>query len=1171
MGLQFIFGRAGTGKTERCCREIKEYMMGGRERSAILLVPDQETFRVERRLAASMPGKGFTNVTVCGFSRLAYEIFQELHSPIEKISSPMGQQLILRHILLENQGQLQVLQKSAARPHFSSALARFFQDLDSYLLSEADLEKAAAKEGSTPLGKKLSDLALLLKRYHESPFYGRNLFDLLAREIPKSKLLAGSRIWIDGFDGMTPQKVHLVSILVKTALDVTVTIPMDSPDEAEKNPNFAKPYLFYKLLSEKIKADSVDTLKEDIRFTSPRLRALARDFFARWPSECSLPKNKDGINEGIHVIKAAGRMEEAEAVCRIMVSLARDKKYRYRDMLVLVRKPDDYIDFFERAFRKYEIPGFIDVKKPMNNTPLVMLLDGLVRFLTAETEEKESGWQAGFIFRMLKASLLRDFSVKTVCRLENFVLAHHIRPKDWHKEWDFHDYRDLSNGSETKSKAEELNLNRANRYRNMLIDLLDPLAEKWAGEKSSPGRCQILYEWLKEQRIPNRLYSWDEKEWKKTGVKPHLPVWKKVLRLLEEIVHSTEGKEMDAKDFLTVFENGLSSLTYSTIPPTLDHVTVTGMDRGYGMEGRAVFIPGALEGDFPLGVEESGFFTDIEKQKIKTDCHLTLGADLMQTIHEEQFYTYLALTRASDVLYITYPAIRDGQKAEPSALLGKLEGLHYVSEKRSPQMDHSFFCHPDQALSLLPPAIEDGTIEENQDLAALCSWASETDRKKKMLARKLACLSYTNEAVDLPLDLVDGLFRPQGKFSASITRFQQYRRCPYSYFLQYGLNLKERDDGSLQKSDFGTLLHAGLYEAGKRVLDGKRQWKDLTDADMQSLSEQMANEFSPRLKYGGLQADYTSRYVEKNLLTTFKKDLEQLRHWSRNSQFEAQSVEEEVTLDIPDGNDKLTVAGRIDRVDTLGRDAIVVDYKTGSDKPDLQQMLEGLQLQLLTYALALSQKGKELRTIACIYVHLSHEINSVSFVVPEGEKLRDKEDPLAGLFMHDVDALKKLDIHLDPAGHSEEKFLPLEITQKNVLHARRGLHLCEGPFQVLLDRTKDKLLSLYHEISAGHFPISPYMLDKGTGCDFCPFKAICRFDPNREEEDYDCIEKRSSDDIKKELTEDVLRDHPDLPAVPVPVEPAKKSSKTSSKTKAKASPRKRPKTKKSVNTKKVTK
>lgn len=76
MSLHFIFGRAGTGKTTRCCREIQDYLKktpGGR---AYLLVPDQGTYTAEYLLAKSFPGAGFIDVTVCGFSRLAYRVFK---------------------------------------------------------------------------------------------------------------------------------------------------------------------------------------------------------------------------------------------------------------------------------------------------------------------------------------------------------------------------------------------------------------------------------------------------------------------------------------------------------------------------------------------------------------------------------------------------------------------------------------------------------------------------------------------------------------------------------------------------------------------------------------------------------------------------------------------------------------------------------------------------------------------------------------------------------------------------------------------------------------------------------------------------------------------------------------------------------------------------------------
>ena len=233
MSLHFIFGRAGTGKTTRCCREIQDYLKktpGGR---AYLLVPDQGTYTAEYLLAKSFPGAGFIDVTVCGFSRLAYRVFQELHSPVADALSPLGQQIILRRLLDAHKDELQVILRAASQPHFSEKLTAFFHQLDMFLVTEDDLLAASKREGETPLGKKLADLSLLYKAYHDYLrmhfAYEGSLFDLLAREIPKSEKLRGSHIWIDGFNGMAPQKIRIVSALVHTAEEVTMTLQMDSP------------------------------------------------------------------------------------------------------------------------------------------------------------------------------------------------------------------------------------------------------------------------------------------------------------------------------------------------------------------------------------------------------------------------------------------------------------------------------------------------------------------------------------------------------------------------------------------------------------------------------------------------------------------------------------------------------------------------------------------------------------------------------------------------------------------------------------------------------------------------------------------------------------------------------------------------------------------------------
>ena len=161
MGLHFIFGRAGCGKTTTCCQQIADYLLQNKENHAIFLVPDQGTYKAESTLASIMPQKGFTNATVSGFSRLSYRIFQELHTKTSEALPPIGQQLVISRLLSEYKDEFKVIGHAAGKKHFSENITSFFHELDTYLITEEKLEEITHIEGSSPLGLKLQDMLLL--------------------------------------------------------------------------------------------------------------------------------------------------------------------------------------------------------------------------------------------------------------------------------------------------------------------------------------------------------------------------------------------------------------------------------------------------------------------------------------------------------------------------------------------------------------------------------------------------------------------------------------------------------------------------------------------------------------------------------------------------------------------------------------------------------------------------------------------------------------------------------------------------------------------------------------------------------------------------------------------------------------------------------------------------
>ena len=73
--LEFIIGRAGSGKTTACLNAIKEKLIHSPTgKPLVILLPDHMTFAIERQLALELKDYGgFTRAYVLGMSRLAYQ------------------------------------------------------------------------------------------------------------------------------------------------------------------------------------------------------------------------------------------------------------------------------------------------------------------------------------------------------------------------------------------------------------------------------------------------------------------------------------------------------------------------------------------------------------------------------------------------------------------------------------------------------------------------------------------------------------------------------------------------------------------------------------------------------------------------------------------------------------------------------------------------------------------------------------------------------------------------------------------------------------------------------------------------------------------------------------------------------------------------------------------
>lgn len=198
--IDVVYGRAGSGKSRLCYEEI------GAWRSqctapAVLLVPDGISHTAERELADALGG-GFADVDVVGMARLGYRVLTEVGAVRGAGVSVLGQQLIMRKLLLTEADELAVLGRAARQPHFAEEAVRVVHELMLYRITPEQL-LAVRPQASERLGAKLADMGRLYGAYET---YVRTHFpdgadrhEKLLAAIGASERLASAAVWIDGF------------------------------------------------------------------------------------------------------------------------------------------------------------------------------------------------------------------------------------------------------------------------------------------------------------------------------------------------------------------------------------------------------------------------------------------------------------------------------------------------------------------------------------------------------------------------------------------------------------------------------------------------------------------------------------------------------------------------------------------------------------------------------------------------------------------------------------------------------------------------------------------------------------------------------------------------------------------------------------------------------------
>ena len=1141
MALQFIFGGAGAGKSYYIYNNIIQQSIENPEKQYLILVPEQFTMQTQKELVTMHPRKGICSIDVLSFERLAFRVLTEMGESQRVLLEETGKSMVLRRVAQEKKKELKILGAKMDKQGYISQMKSMVSELRQYEISAEDLEDILENLASSPeLYYKLQDIKTLYQGffdYLEGSFITQEeVLDAMGRVAPLSKKLKDSVLVLDGYTGFTPIQIQLLETLLDICQEIYVTVTIAAGEDPYK---MGSPHeLFY--LSKQTVASLLRIAKEKKiswkEYWIPEGKGTYQGRFADNPPMAFLEKNVFRYRKkkypkpqnAVQIYEAQNPASEMEMTAGQIRRLVRTKGYRYRDFAVITGDMQVYAPAASRAFKRYEIPCFIDEKHSVFLNPFVEYLRVAVDMIV-ENFSYES------VFRMLRCGL-NDISTEEADRLENYVIAMGIRGfSRWQQEW-VRSYR-----GENPEECVQID-----RIRASLVEKWQPFYKKMKTPDASVRTyTEALYEYITANKIQEKLKEFTknfEAEGNLSLVKEYSQIYEIVMNLLDKLVEILGDKKVRIREFKEILEAGLSEAKVGIIPPTSDQVLVGDMERTRLKDIKIVFFVGVNEGKIPKEQQAGKLLSDLNREELKGSLKergLSLAPTAKENLYTQKFYLYLNLTKPSERIYLSYSRLSSsGEAMSPSFLVAQIQKLFpdAVREWDVPLFAESRYGALDRLSEEIRKQDRTSPVFEE-----LMSWFTSQKEYRELVNRLIDAAYYVNPQESISKGVAEALYGTEHSNSAS--RLEQFAKCACSHFLSYGLMLRERVRYEFNMADMGTFLHNSLDLFARKVREQGKSWIDLEDAERDALAENCVTEVVEKSGETILLSSARNAYIINRVKRMVKRSVWALQNQLKQGEFYPALTEwafgekdniDSLNFDLAAGQ-KLYLKGRIDRIDVCQDKenhlyVKVIDYKSGTTQLDLIKLYYGLQIQLALYlnaALELEKKrfpDKIVQPAGVFYYNTKDPILNKEDVKnpenPQEEIL--KKLKMDGICSSEPEILQKLDKNL-AVGKSVESFaVPVKYTAKGTFSSNSKV-ANQKEFAIMMEYVQDKAKKIGREILKGNTSVNPFEWKKENACEYCPYKEICGFDEKLPGYEYRKLEKDKSSNLWCLMEEEMER------------------------------------------------
>ncbi len=1117
--LHFILGNSGSGKT-RCLYEtiIKESDQNPAKKY-IMLVPDQFTMETQKELVTLHPGKSVGNIDILSFSRLAHRLFEEKGRTGRPVLDDTAKNFLIRRIISENEDKLKILNPTALKKiGCIDEIKSFISELMVYGVTPDDLARMSDESDMSALSLKLDDIYLIYEKFLEKALDGNILAEGILEEAgllaDSSDMLKGCVIAFDGFTGFTPVQLKFIEILMKKSSDVYVAVTVDENTDISKAlPMHELYFMSVKMITElrgmaELNGISVDVpqyVKGEKRFAlAPALSHLEKNIFRPFSYRYILKEGDKQIN----IFSASTPKDEMIFAARKIRDMVKEG-YSFRDFAVVTGDAVGYENYAREVFDAYNIPVFLDETHNLVFHPFTDALRAIMQMA-----EEDYSYKSVFAYLRSGFSAL---DTEAIDRLENYVLSSGIRGySSWNRQW------------KKKSVSDEL-LAVLNEAREVFVTEVGDIVKALKDKDLTVGqKTRRFYGFITEMKMGEALAKKKEEFESKgdfTRSREYAQIYETVLRIFEKLDAALGGEIISAEEYRKLLEAGFTSGSLGVLPAGKDSVIVGDIERTRISNVKVLFFAGVNDGIIPNMTGEGGVLSEQERRYL-----LGKGESIAYGAREnamlKNFYLYLTLTKPKERIYITYARTSpSGETLKKSYLIGVVENLFdglstgFIPSYDDEEFKAEVIYTPQSAFCAFANTVREDIVSQrnlSEDVKAGYFWYKKSNQPAVKRVIDSAFLSNGKRR----LSDAKGIYGD--KLKMSISKLEKYSACAYSYFLNYGLYLKERESYSFEAFDMGNIYHDAINILTGEIEKRRLSFADITEEDLETLTGIAIDAALKEYEDSALFSTGRLSYMAKRMRRVFTRTAGTVAAQIRAGRYGVFAHEEGFSLDY--GN--MSLVGKIDRIDAaqIGEEVAlrVVDYKSSERDFSLNEFYEGLSLQLPLYMNAAIDKakrefkGKHPVPGALLYFGMTDPVIESDADLPD-EKIEEeisKKLKMKGYLNEDEDILKATDE--EPGNSSLVAYFGYN---KDGSLSKNSKVLSKEQFEDILKAANDKAGELGMKISAGVIDINPFVLDKKDGCKYCPYSAVCGFDKHIPGFNKRKLVKRDDDEVLELLSQ----------------------------------------------------